>query len=485
MAFKKYTISENELIKIARLCKQEQGSLEGSKAEASLAANLLETHSNYANKYGSDIYSFMRNSGWFYKAAYFMDNGSAPKTYVDAIKDVLVNGNRTLPLGVDEHDCLSDIRSVSNNGVQFDKKDRSQYQKGVTWIVNTLGSQYTFYCFPSSGSDPFGYTKNNEKYMGEVKEETKPVSKVIVGSARIDENGHATYGKAGDQTGKEVSTQEWYIHSKGWVTLRAKDPEKRKKIAYAMRRACDNPHIGYDQIQRYTAYDWCKYNNGGNYDPGSITVNVETDCSALVRLCMAYAGIFVGDFYTGNEVEVLMATGAFEKLTSNKYTVIPDYLMEGDIQVTKQTGHTIVILNDGPYAQTDSHLSDEKSITECIAKGQTESIKFTGHGIEVDGIRGRETMEQMARVLQVAMNYDYNAGLEEDGIFGPKSRKAIKGHYVKRGETQYMVTALEIIMYLRGKNPKGVEYPGEFGPGLEAAVGMTYVDADTFIKLIS
>ena len=33
---------------------------------------------------------------------------------------------------------------------------------------------------------------------------------VKVGSARIDENGKAHGGKAGDQTGKEVSTQNWY-----------------------------------------------------------------------------------------------------------------------------------------------------------------------------------------------------------------------------------------------------------------------------------
>ena len=39
---------------------------------------------------------------------------------------------------------------------------------------------------------------------------------VIVGSARIDEKGNATGGQAGDQkSGKEVSTQNYYVHSKG------------------------------------------------------------------------------------------------------------------------------------------------------------------------------------------------------------------------------------------------------------------------------
>ena len=38
---------------------------------------------------------------------------------------------------------------------------------------------------------------------------------VKVGSARIDENGRAHGGKAGNQTGKELSVQNWYYHSKG------------------------------------------------------------------------------------------------------------------------------------------------------------------------------------------------------------------------------------------------------------------------------
>ena len=78
---------------------------------------------------------------------------------------------------------------------------------------------------------------------------------VIIGSARIDENGKAHGGRAGDQTGREVSTQPWYKHSKGWVVLRAKDPIKAAKIAQAMRAACDNPNIGYDQYQNTTLWN--------------------------------------------------------------------------------------------------------------------------------------------------------------------------------------------------------------------------------------
>lgn len=169
-----YKLSSTELQKIANLCKQEQGSLDGAAAEASLAANILETNTYYSGKFGIDIYSFMRNSGWFYKASYYMDNGNASEQYVEKIRDILAYGNRTLPQYVDEHDCFSDIKSVTNNGKPFPKTDRSQYKRGVTIIKNTMGSTYTFYAFPAEGSDPFGYTEAAyKKVMGD-----KTVAKV-------------------------------------------------------------------------------------------------------------------------------------------------------------------------------------------------------------------------------------------------------------------------------------------------------------------
>ena len=112
---------------------------------------------------------------------------------------------------------------------------------------------------------------------------------VYIGSARGDENGKAHGGKAGDQNGgKEVSTQAWYKHSKGWRVFRPKDPTKAKKIAEAMRVICADNHVGYDQYERNTLYNFLSKNG---FDIHNITKNVETDCSALVRVCCKYAGI--------------------------------------------------------------------------------------------------------------------------------------------------------------------------------------------------
>ena len=156
--YKTYKLTESQLTKITRLCVQEQGNIDGIKAEASLMANLLETSDSRRRKYGDDataLYNYVRNGGWFYRAAHFMDNGSCTEKQKTAVRDVLVLGKRTLPQYVDEHDCLNDIKSISTGDVY----DRSDYKQNVTVIRNKMGSTYTFYCFPAPGCDPFGYTE--------------------------------------------------------------------------------------------------------------------------------------------------------------------------------------------------------------------------------------------------------------------------------------------------------------------------------------
>lgn len=225
---------------------------------------------------------------------------------------------------------------------------------------------------------------------------------VIIGSARIDENGRAHGGKAGDQTGKEVSTQNWYKHSKGWVVLRAKDPKKAAKIAKAMRAACDNPNIGYDQYQNQTLWDEVK---DKGYDPAKASKPCETDCARLVRVCCAYAGIMAKDFYTASEVDKLMDTGEFVKFTTSKYTNQSDYLGAGDILVTKTKGHTVVVLTNG--SKYDGEV-EEPSVP-------------LGARILKNGSEGKD-VEDLQRRLK-AVGYDPG---EIDGEYGPNTASAVK-----------------------------------------------------------
>ena len=168
---------------------------------------------------------------------------------------------------------------------------------------------------------------------------------VMVGSAR------SSFGNTspGDQAGgKEVSTQAWYLHSKGWYVYRAKDPAAREKIAEAMEKACANDDIGYSQPTRDMLWNDVK---PSGFDPSKTSKKVNTDCSALVRVCCAYAGIMLGDFITSNEGSVLVNSGKFDKLMADKYCKQADYLMRGDILCTRIKGHTVVVLTDGRKAE--------------------------------------------------------------------------------------------------------------------------------------
>ena len=192
--FTHYKLTEDQILQIASLCAQEQGhsNPEGAAAEASLMANKFEVSgSSYAAKYsnnGDALYHYIREVGWWAKAGKFMDKRDANPEIVAAVKDVLVNGNRTLPKYVNSHDCPNcgsnkcpngkrgDICEVVTKGVVYsDSKgvaNRNNYIPHVTRVKNVYGissSSYKgaiFYGFPSKAGDPFSYkdVKLREKF---------------------------------------------------------------------------------------------------------------------------------------------------------------------------------------------------------------------------------------------------------------------------------------------------------------------------------
>lgn len=221
---------------------------------------------------------------------------------------------------------------------------------------------------------------------------------VMIGSARIDENGNAHGGQAGDQkNGFEVSTQEWYKHSKGWRVFRCKDPVKAERVAKTMEWACDNALIGYDQYARNTLYNELK--KSGFDGAPVLKKTVETDCSALVRVCLAFAGIDVpADFYTGGMAKQMLATGEIVEMPGSKYADKPDYLGRGDILVTKTKGHTVVVLGNGEKYEGASSTTDPQPEGDLKVKPGTWRIR-SGPGTEydtVDYVHGGDTLESVA-----------------------------------------------------------------------------------------
>lgn len=172
--FTKYDdLTEEQIKAIANLCKQEQGTLKGAAAEASLIANRFELYGSSFGTGSTGLYNYVRNSGWFANAASHMDSGSATAEYIEVVKGVLVNGKRTLPGYVDEHVTLGTkwITSATNDGASINVMDRSAYVKNKTIIQQSsaVGSgKFTFYCFPDTNSDPFGYiSEDNRSKIGD------------------------------------------------------------------------------------------------------------------------------------------------------------------------------------------------------------------------------------------------------------------------------------------------------------------------------
>lgn len=107
---------------------------------------------------------------------------------------------------------------------------------------------------------------------------------------------------------------------------------------------------------------------------------------------------------------------------------------------------------------------------DLIKAGQQHLNNFCGAGLTVDGSCGSLTVAGIIKGLQTACNLDYSTELKVDGVWGSKTEKALGNHYVKKNETQYLVTFVEAALYCRGYNPKGCESPGTFGSGCQNAV---------------
>lgn len=250
--------------------------------------------------------------------------------------------------------------------------------------------------------------------------------------------------------------------------------------------ANDDSH-GYDQANRW----------GPDYD-----------CSSAVVTAWQQAGVPVksnGASTTRNMRSVFLNCGFSDVVTQVNLTTGAG-LKRGDV-LLRPGSHTAMSIGGGQMAHASlnefggiegGHPGDQTGREiliqayynkpwECVLRytaegsggfegnpivqaGQIHANNFCGAGIATDGIRGDATKKAGIKVTQTAMNLDYNAGLEVDGVWGPASSTALGTHSVKKGEVQYMVTALEILLMLKGYNPGGVEFPGVFGDGLEAAV---------------
>ena len=162
----------------------------------------------------------------------------------------------------------------------------------------------------------------------------------------------------------------------------------------------------------------------------------------------------------------------------------PEVLKVGDALMFKgsdpsrplQIGHTEMVYEINGKTAASATPAATSSKKNIIKAGQMHANNFTGAGLAIDGVRGTLTKKAGIMAVQTALNLDFKAGLVVDGEWGPKSDAALKKHSVRLGSTRYLVTAVEILLMLKGYNPNGVECPGQFGSGCAAATGKYQTD---------
>ena len=160
--FPKYELTEEEINEIATVAYGEQGdNIEALYAEVSQMANLNEVSKGKPST-GEALLSTL-HSGWYAQSSW---SRGKSESAVQAVKDVLINGYRTLPRYVVEHDYIGDISHVSPG----DKNDRSTWIPHVTVIYQGSGvggGHYIYYSTPGGSGDPFGYFEGTREKYGD------------------------------------------------------------------------------------------------------------------------------------------------------------------------------------------------------------------------------------------------------------------------------------------------------------------------------
>lgn len=258
---------------------------------------------------------------------------------------------------------------------------------------------------------------------------------VKIGHARIDENGRATGGESGDQNSKEIRIQNWY--DGGWAFLaRPKNPVAAEYIAAACEAGCANENLGYDQTGRNTGLQEAKK---VNWDLSKILNPSEFDCSSFVTCCILAGGIQIwsgGNAPTTRTLrKVLEQSGEFQILTDEKYLTGPDYVMRGDT-LCKPDSHTVIVLTDGDKAR---ETIDEAADEEASEGPKNEIRSGVTYSIVLPLVQTGDSGPIVA-ALQVLLTLHGVVAPEEewavDGIYGPKTKEAVKEVQRRAGKTK-------------------------------------------------
>ena len=264
--FPTYKLSDAQLRGIGCIVAHEQGTVAGWFAEASQIANLAEL------QFGGDLVKCV-TSGWYAHGKERYKTGTTNPLILAICRRVFIDGFRTLPRYIDEHDAMSDVASVTEGGKNV-KGDKSKWKRHSTIIKNRMSSRYHFYDFPGgykTSVDPFGYKKkeNREKYGDfcyTVEEAWSPIPRLIafakneVGYLEKKSNkdltsktanaGKANYTRYGKWIG--ANGDYWCASFVSWLFFNAFGEALGKKLLCgAYSAACETIRQNFIKKKRY------------------------------------------------------------------------------------------------------------------------------------------------------------------------------------------------------------------------------------------
>lgn len=280
-----------------------------------------------------------------------------------------------------------------------------------------------------------------------------------IAHASITENGKATGGSAGDQTGREVCIRVWY--SKPWqYVLRITNEAVRKQFANNMIDLVNNNNVGYDQNGRNTLLTQAIK---VNFDIAKIIVKCECDCSSAITVCIlaaiykvlgkeAYEKAYAVLVVSGNCATTSTLRSRLNKLSminvhsSKDYTGSTSKAVYGDIYI-KEGSHVVCYIDDGKKVGTSITLTIDGKWGTNTTKRLQEIFKTTvdgkvsnQHAIYKDenpGLRPStfdwqdKPNGKGSRLIKAMQKW---AGMSDcDGEIGPKTIKAFQK---KLGTTQ-------------------------------------------------
>lgn len=244
-----------------------------------------------------------------------------------------------------------------------------------------------------------------------------------------------------------------------------------KAVSFMIDIAKDDSH-GYDQIHRTGGTDYdCSSLVGTALNQAGFNVKKSSTTRTLRAQLLAcgFKTVSVGgarkrgDIFLKEGHHVVMCTGA----NNIVHASINEKGKTTGGKPGDQTGKEICVRSFYNYkGGWDYHFRFSDAIStqpttkpsttpknDLVALGQQHTINYTGHNIGVDGMYGPQTRANIVRCFQVAMNHDYGSRLKVDGACGKNTINALGKHYVKYGETQEMVRAVQVALYCYGFNP--------------------------------